>query len=101
MLVGNKNDLSDVKREVETEEGETLAAALGPRCRFREASAKTGESVDRLFYDIVGDVHERNSAPTKVELAGQSTKPSTSTDGGQAGAFERLKQAFRQRMRPE
>jgi len=46
MLVGNKIDQAE-KRQVQTDEGVTLAKELG--VMFIEASAKTGINVKQLF----------------------------------------------------
>ena len=48
-LVGNKIDLAD-KRQVGTEEGQSLANELG--VHFTESSAKVGINVKQLFKDL-------------------------------------------------
>jgi GTPase KRas len=50
ILVANKCDLAD-SREVSRSEGEALAKSLG--CKYIEASAKTRENIDNIFYDLV------------------------------------------------
>jgi GTPase SAR1 family protein len=58
-LVGNKCDLGDgPERQVERGEGEKLARTLELMCGFREISAKTGEGVEELLYDIVRKLQE-------------------------------------------
>lgn len=52
VLCGNKCDLAD-KREVPITEGQALAKQLN--CRFVEISAKTGENLSEMFYDLVRD----------------------------------------------
>ena len=49
ILVGNKIDLKD-ERVVKSEEGAQLSEQLG--CPFYETSAKTGENVDKIFYEL-------------------------------------------------
>ncbi|KAJ2796860.1 Ras- protein Rab-14, partial [Coemansia guatemalensis] len=53
VLVGNKADREQL-REVHYEEGEAYAKKHG--MVFLEASAKTGEKVDTIFYDLVSKI---------------------------------------------
>jgi small GTP-binding protein len=48
LLVGNKVDLPD--RKISAEEGMSAAKKLG--IKYFEASAKTGESIDRIFAEL-------------------------------------------------
>jgi len=50
LLVANKID-KFYEREVSEEEGQKLAEKLG--CRYIETSAKTGISVQKVFFDLV------------------------------------------------
>ena len=52
-LVGNKCD-SDLERVVSYTQGEVLAKSLG--VKFIETSAKYGDNVDQLFFDLVRDI---------------------------------------------
>jgi len=60
VIVGNKIDLGDGKRQVTTAEGEKLAAQL--KCRFVETSAKTNTNVEQAFLEVVRRVMERKKA---------------------------------------
>ncbi|XXH03681.1 isocitrate lyase 1 [Hypoxylon texense] len=48
-LVGTHSDCDDEAREVSWTEGNRLAGSFQPACVFLEASAKTGENIDKLF----------------------------------------------------
>lgn len=50
VLVGNKVD-QYYEREVSMQEGKALAKQFG--CEYIEASAKTGISVQKVFFDLV------------------------------------------------
>lgn len=50
VLVGNKID-KYMEREVSVQEGKDLAEKFG--CEYIEASAKTGISVQKMFFDLV------------------------------------------------
>ena len=52
ILVGNKCDLGN--REVSEEEGKILANTLG--LKYIEISAKTGQNVDNLFYNLTEEI---------------------------------------------
>ncbi|KAG1374992.1 hypothetical protein G6F61_008854 [Rhizopus arrhizus] len=53
MLVGNKADLSESSREVETEEGRSLAEEEG--LLFIETSALDATNIDTAFNALIGD----------------------------------------------
>lgn len=57
ILVGNKNDETDL-RAVSFEQGESLAKELG--IPFLEASAKTNDNVDELFFKLARIIQEKN-----------------------------------------
>ena len=71
ILVGNKLDLSDERREVQTEEAEALARSWG--VPYVETSAKTKVNVERVFYDLLGRIQQRKVAQG-VGSGGPSTK---------------------------
>ncbi|KAI5954834.1 SEC4 [Candida theae] len=56
-LVGNKCD-DDVNRQVSKEQGEDLASKL--HVPFLEASAKSNENVDAIFYELAGIIQEKH-----------------------------------------
>ncbi|KAG1254224.1 hypothetical protein G6F68_010953 [Rhizopus microsporus] len=54
MLVGNKADLSESSREVETEEGRSLAEEEG--LLFIETSALDATNIDTAFTTLIGKI---------------------------------------------
>lgn len=56
-LVGNKAD-DDVNRQVSKEQGQELATRL--KIPFLEASAKSNENVDAIFYELAGIIQDRH-----------------------------------------
>ncbi len=54
VLVGNKTDLES-DREIPREKGEELAKNFN--CRFIETSAKTGDNVEMIFFDLVKEMN--------------------------------------------
>lgn len=54
MLVGNKLDLAQMRRVVETVDGEQLASAWG--CSFFEISAQSSDDVHMVFHNITKQV---------------------------------------------
>ncbi|KVH93913.1 Small GTPase superfamily, partial [Cynara cardunculus var. scolymus] len=66
VLVANKADL-DTKREVQIEEGKRYAIENG--LHFFETSAKTGENINELFYEIAKRVAQAApSNPSGMKL---------------------------------
>jgi len=63
LLVANKID-KFYEREVSAEEGQRLAEKLG--CRYIETSAKTGISVQKVFFDLVRMLRGSKAMSTKV-----------------------------------
>ena len=67
VLVGNKADLPDDKRQITTEEGQELADE--EQIGFFETSAKTGANVKEVFDQVAKDVVTRNLAqPAKQPI---------------------------------
>lgn len=57
ILVGNKQDLADERREVGAEEAESLARSWG--VAYVETSAKTKVNVDKVYYDLLTKIQQR------------------------------------------
>lgn len=55
MIVGNKSDKPENKREVSIQQGDDLAKKLG--CMFTETSAKENINVQKAFFDVVEALH--------------------------------------------
>lgn len=62
VLVGNKTD-KITERTVSTQEGSALAKEMG--CDFVEASAKNCVNVEKAFYEVVRQLRQQRSQPTK------------------------------------
>ena len=62
ILVGNKLDLADERREVTEEEARALADQWG--VPYVETSAKTKVNVDKVYYDLLAKVAQRKTAPS-------------------------------------
>ncbi|KAG1136514.1 hypothetical protein G6F37_011726 [Rhizopus arrhizus] len=75
MLVGNKADLSESSREVETEEGRSLAEKEG--LLFIETSALDATNIDTAFTTLVGklcsNIHEKLKANLNQSTAEKLT----------------------------
>jgi len=64
MLVGNKLDLEE-ERAVTTEQGKSLSIRFG--CGFTEASAKTNQNVNEIFFELVRMIKKwREKNPEKM-----------------------------------
>lgn len=59
VLVGNKNDLDEDKREVTHQQGKDFAAAVG--ASFLETSAKDNSNVEEVFQHIIGIIDGETS----------------------------------------
>jgi GTPase SAR1 family protein len=70
--VGNKTDLK-AEREVATSEGENLARELGLEESFCEVSAKTGENIDEVFFNVVHKIR-KYQAETWIQWVFNSIK---------------------------
>jgi GTPase SAR1 family protein len=70
-LVGNKCDLGHgPDRQVERDEGEKFARTAELTGDFKEVSAKTGEGVEEIFYDVVKKIrHLEVQSREKEKLA--------------------------------
>ena len=60
ILVGNKQDLADERREVGTDEAESRARAWG--VPYVETSAKTKVNVDKVYFDLLSRIQHRKDA---------------------------------------
>lgn len=87
VLVGNKADLPDDKRQISTEEGEALAEE--ENIGFFETSAKTGLNVKEVFDYVAKEVVSRNLAqPAKQPIGvvnNNNNNGSSGSKGGSAG----------------
>lgn len=80
-LVGNKSD-DEENRQVSREQGQQLAQKLN--IPFLEASAKTNDNVESIFYELAGIIQERHvdaepaqgSSGIDVSLGGSAFKNS-------------------------
>eukprot|EP01121_Diplochlamys_sp_Union-15-3_P003326 TRINITY_DN1317_c0_g1_i1.p1 TRINITY_DN1317_c0_g1~~TRINITY_DN1317_c0_g1_i1.p1 ORF type:complete len:215 (-),score=34.02 TRINITY_DN1317_c0_g1_i1:57-701(-) len=61
VLVGNKCDLAK-KREVDNKTGKDVAKRYA--CPFLEASAKTDENIQEIFFTLIDQIWEKNGLPT-------------------------------------
>ena len=68
-LVGNKIDVEDIERAVQTDDGQKIADEY--KLKFYEASAKTGINVNQIFEDLVEKIDEVYS---KIEEPKTATK---------------------------
>mmetsp|Transcript_19365 Transcript_19365/g.50321 ORF Transcript_19365/g.50321 Transcript_19365/m.50321 type:complete len:198 (-) Transcript_19365:75-668(-) len=73
ILVGNKHDLADEKREISEEERVSVGKSL--RVKTMETSAKTGTNVDACFFDLVREIR-------KFHRVASSTPVSSPKQGG-------------------
>lgn len=74
-LVGNKSD-DEENRQVSREQGQQLASKLS--IPFLEASAKTNENVESIFYELAGIIQEKH---VEVESAQGSSGIDVSNSG--------------------
>ena len=75
VLVGNKLDICDTERVVETSEAERLARAY--RMSYFETSAKTGEGLEALMSDIFEKTCEATKVSIQRLLANKTNSGST------------------------
>ncbi|KAL2611494.1 hypothetical protein R1flu_023186 [Riccia fluitans] len=70
VLVGNKSDMEESKRQVTREQGQALADEY--KIKFFEASAKTKHNVEEVFESIARDIKKRlEESTTKIDLPAQ------------------------------
>lgn len=69
VVLGNKCDLHEARREVPKKEGEELARWFG--CQFCETSAKTGQNVGRVIADLVRRLRQPRLAISGVDSGPQ------------------------------
>uniref|UniRef100_A0A3Q3W243 small monomeric GTPase n=1 Tax=Mola mola TaxID=94237 RepID=A0A3Q3W243_MOLML len=62
LLVGNKSDLEE-RRQVSADEAAAKAAEWG--VQYVETSAKTRANVDKVFFDLMREVHKKKMAESK------------------------------------
>ncbi|KAJ7496331.1 ras protein, partial [Mycena galericulata] len=65
VVLGNKCDLHEARREVQNKEGEELARRFD--CQFYETSAKTGQNVGRVITDLVRRLRQPRPAISGVD----------------------------------
>jgi Ras-related protein Rab-8A len=86
VLVGNKSDLGEAKRQVPTSRGQALADEY--RIPFFETSAKSGAAVEEVFLSMARDVMTRlreagpgeggaGGAPAALRVGPATRRPST------------------------
>ncbi|KAG1136884.1 hypothetical protein G6F38_011723 [Rhizopus arrhizus] len=97
MLVGNKVDLSKSSREVETEEGRSLAEEEG--LLFIETSALDATNIDKAFTTLIGklcsNMHEKPQAiPTNLPEKPQATPNQSITKKRMQSRFPRVRGLF-------
>jgi len=100
ILVGNKADLTD--REVSREEAEAFAAQRG--VKYIESSAKSGQSVDEVFYELTKLLiaeREGTGMPTTPAAAKATTQTAQAAQAAQsaqiaAGTTAVAQQTFNQ-----
>ncbi|KAK6204542.1 ras family-domain-containing protein [Scheffersomyces amazonensis] len=68
-LVGNKCD-DEVNRQVSKEQGQALASRLN--IPFLEASAKSNENVDTIFYELAGIIQDKHANDEQAAPASTS-----------------------------
>lgn len=77
ILVGNKCDLGEERREVSVEEAREWAEVNGLKA-FVETSAKTGEGVEKAFVDVAMEIY-RNIRDGVYDLNDRSHGIKTNT----------------------
>ncbi|KAG0926552.1 hypothetical protein G6F32_013178 [Rhizopus arrhizus] len=97
MLVGNKADLSESSREVETEEGRSLAEEEG--LLFIETSAKDATNINTAFTTLIGkfcsNIYEKLKAiPTNLPEKPQATPSQSITKKRMQSRFPRVRALF-------
>lgn len=85
VLVGNKADLPEDKRQISTEEGEALAEE--ENIGFFETSAKTGMNVKEVFDFVAKEVVSRNLAqPAKQPIGVVNNNNNSSNNNNKSSA---------------
>lgn len=59
IIIGNKNDISDEKRQVSYEEGKLYAESKG--MKFLETSAKTASNIDKAFVVVIDEIRKQHN----------------------------------------
>jgi hypothetical protein len=95
-LVGNQCDLGDgQERQVERAEGEKLARTAELTCGFREVSAKTGEGVEEVFYDIIRELQERQVKRSEGEKLATAEVSAKTRKGVKEALYDIVKKVLR------
>ncbi|KAG1135937.1 hypothetical protein G6F38_012419 [Rhizopus arrhizus] len=97
MLVGNKVDLSKSSREIETEEGRSLAEEEG--FLFIETSAKDATNIDTAFTTLIGKLcsnlpEKPKDTPTNLPEKPQATPSQSITKKCMQSRFPRVRGLF-------
>lgn len=82
-LVGNKSD-DEESRQVSKEQGQELASKLN--IPFLEASAKTNDNVESIFYELAGIIQDKHVDSEQTQGSG-----SNGIDVSQGGAAANIK----------
>lgn len=72
LLVGNKSDLSDERRDVSIEDATALATSW--RVPYVETSAKTRHNVDAVFFELLREIKRRRDLQQMALNASKKTK---------------------------
>lgn len=73
VLVGNKSDLANSAREVNVEDGQSLAQLEG--LSFLETSAKDNLNVEEAFFQMITKIHEIMSQKSLEAKMNEATTP--------------------------
>lgn len=79
VLVGNKSDLSNSGREVNIEDGESLAQLEG--LSFLETSAMENLNVEQAFLQMINKIHEIVSQKSLEAKMNEATTPKSIHEG--------------------
>ncbi|KAK7684174.1 GTP-binding protein [Cerrena zonata] len=80
-LVGNKSD-DEESRQVSKEQGQELASKLN--IPFLEASAKTNENVESIFYELAGIIQDKHVEEQQTGSSGIDVSQGGDSNGAKA-----------------